>query len=73
MVDRYVKVVLTIIALNLTVIVLHGAFEALTQTAHANVATPVYVEGGSIHIDGGRLDYETDITGGPTLKVCTDC
>src|SRR5437016_522174 len=22
---------------------------------------------------GGRLDYETDTTGGPTLKVCTQC
>ena len=26
-----------------------------------------------VHVEGGRLDYETDVSGGPTLKVCTAC
>ena len=64
--DLYTKIILTVIAINLTVIV---ASEVLTfgiPEAGAQQTISVYVE-------GGTLDYETDITGGPTLKVCTDC
>jgi hypothetical protein len=36
---------------------------------------PVFAQRGiiDVRVIGGRLDYETDISGGPTLKVCTQC
>lgn len=66
MIDRYTRVVLTIIAINLTIIVAHGVGELFFPEAWAQQTVPVYVQ-------GGQLDYETDISSGPTLKVCTDC
>ena len=66
MVDRYTKVILTVIAVNLTVIVADILLPRLIPDAYAQSAQRVY-------ITGGRLDYETDVGGGPTLKVCLDC
>ena len=63
MIDRYTKVVLTIIAAALVGLVVRGP-----MTTHAWGDDVVQV-----HVVGGTLDYETDITGGPTLKVCTSC
>ena len=73
MLDRYTKIVLTVIAANTTLMVINGLLEKLIPDAWAQ--TGVYVEGGelSVHVSGGQLDYETDITAGPTLKVCTEC
>ena len=66
MIDRYTKIILTVIAINLTVIVASEVLTFVIPEARAQQTISVYVE-------GGTLDYETDITGGPTLKVCTDC
>jgi len=66
MIDRYTKIVLTVIAINLTVIVVGDVGKLLVPKAWAQQTMSVYVA-------GGRLDYETDISGGPTLKVCTNC
>lgn len=66
MIDRYTKVVLTIIAIDLTLVVADDLLRKVVPDAWAQSATPV-------RIVGGRLDYETDVSGGPTLKVCTDC
>jgi hypothetical protein len=63
MVDRYTKVVLTVIAVALMWL---GVKDAVAP--HAWGQGVVQVE-----VVGGRLDYETDVSGGPTLKVCTDC
>lgn len=36
---------------------------------------PVFAQRGTmdVRVVGGRLDYETDVSGGPTPKVCTQC
>jgi hypothetical protein len=36
---------------------------------------PAFAQGRvlEVRVVGGRLDYETDISSGPTLKVCTAC
>ena len=65
-IDKYTKIILTIIALNTTLIVGDSLLSKLIPDAWAQGTMNVYVE-------GGTLDYETDITGGPTLKVCTNC
>ena len=63
MTDLYTKVVLTVIAAAL---VLHAVKDA--------VAPPSWAQGiVSVRVVGGRLDYETDTSPGPTLKVCTNC
>jgi hypothetical protein len=65
MVDRYTKVVLTVIAISLVWI---GVRDFAAEI------TPAWAQGTvSVYVTGGRLDYETDISGGPTLKVCTSC
>ena len=64
--DKYTKIILTVIALNTTIMAADSVFKSLIPEARAQGTMSVYVE-------GGRLDYETDVTGGPTLKVCTDC
>ena len=71
--DRYTKVVLTVIAINLTLTTLSEGMKRAVPDAWAS--TSVYVEGGylDVNVSGGRLDYETDVSGGPTLKVCTQC
>ncbi|MBZ0073155.1 MAG: hypothetical protein K8I04_15670 [Gammaproteobacteria bacterium] len=66
MIDRYTKIILTVIAINLTVIVAGDAAKLFIPEVWAQQTIPVFVE-------GGRLDYETDVSGGPTLKVCTNC
>lgn len=66
MIDRYTKLVLTVIAVNLTVIVADTLLSRALPDAWAQETIPVYVE-------GGVLDYETDVTSGPRLRVCTDC
>jgi len=65
-IDRYTKIILTVIALNTTLMVADGLLNKLIPEVWAQGTNRVY-------ITGGALDYETDITGGPTLKVCTDC
>ena len=61
--DRYTKTVLTVIAVALVWL----AFKD-------SILPPAWAQGTvSVRIVGGRLDYETDTTGGPTLKVCTQC
>lgn len=71
--DKYTKFVLTVLAINTTLLAIDVVATRFIEDASAQ--TPVYVEGGhlSVEITGGRLDYETDITSGPTLKVCTQC
>jgi hypothetical protein len=63
--DKTTKIILTAIALGLWL----NAAVALFKP------TPVVAQGGTIDVRvvGGRLDYETDVSGGPTLKVCTQC
>jgi hypothetical protein len=61
--DRYTKIILTVIAAALVWLVIK---DTVTPPAWAQNTM-------SVHIVGGRLDYETDRTGGPTLKVCTNC
>ena len=65
-IDKYTKIILTIIALNSTLIVGDSLLSKLIPDVWAQSTMNVYVE-------GGRLDYETDVSGGPTLKVCTNC
>jgi len=65
-IDKYTKIILTIIALNTTLIVGDSLLGKLIPDVWAQGTMNVYVEGGS-------LDYETDITSGPTLKVCLEC
>ena len=71
--DRYTKIVLTVIALCLSVLAADVVLRRAIPDAFAQ--NTVYVAGGSlsVRVTGGRLDYETDVSGGPTLKVCTDC
>ena len=63
--DKTTKIILAAVALGLWL----NAGVALFKP------TPVIAQGGiiDVHVVGGRLDYETDITAGPTLKVCTEC
>ena len=63
--DKTTKTILAAIAIGLWL----NAAVALFRP------TPVVAQGGPIEVRvaGGRLDYETDETGGPTLKVCTQC
>jgi hypothetical protein len=63
MVDRYTKIVLTVIAVALIWLAAKDAIVSLAQAQ--NVV--------QVRVVGGRLDYETDISAGPTLKVCTQC
>jgi len=65
MIDKYTKIILTIIAFNLTIMTSVDFLSAMFPDAFASQM--------NVHIDGGMLDYETDVGGGPTLKVCTDC
>lgn len=64
--DRYSKIILTVIAINLTLVVGDRFLGKVVPVAWAQGTVDVRVV-------GGRLDYETDISGGPTLKVCTEC
>jgi hypothetical protein len=65
MIDRYTKTILTVIAINLTFIV---AGDLLTRAMpNAWAQEPM-----DVRIVGGRLDYETDVSGGPTLKIWSD-
>ena len=64
--DRYTKIILTIIALNLTLITGDKFLTTAIPEVWAQNVVPV-------RVIGGRLDYETDISGGPTLKVCLQC
>ena len=63
MTDRYTKIVLTVIAAALVWL---GAKDVITPHAWAQGVVDV-------NVVGGRLDYETDISSGPALKVCLDC
>ena len=54
------------LAVNLTLLVGDGLLKKAVPDVWAQNTVPVYVE-------GGRLDYETDVSGGPTLKVCLNC
>jgi len=66
-IDKYTKIILTIIALNTTLIVGDSLLSKLIPDVWAQGTVNVYVV-------GGRLDYETDITGGATLFVkCINC
>ena len=64
--DRYTKIILTIIAINLTAI----AVDTFLKKAIPEVWAQSTV---NVRVVGGRLDYETDVSGRPTLKVCTQC
>jgi hypothetical protein len=67
MTDRYTRIVLTIIALNLTILSFGQLFKLAFPEALAQSGTM------DVRVVGGTLDYETDTHGGPTLKVCTQC
>ena len=61
--DAYSKTVLTVIAVSLV-------WLAVKDT----VVPPAWAQGiVQVRVVGGRLDYETDVSGGPTLKICTQC
>jgi hypothetical protein len=64
--DRTVKIILIAIALGLWMNAGVALFKPTPAFAQPN--GPI-----DVHIVGGRLDYETDVNGGPTLKVCTQC
>jgi hypothetical protein len=58
MIDRYTKVLLTVIAVNLTVMVGWGAVKVLVPEVRA-YDNKVYVEGGyldRVYVEGGYLD-----------------
>ncbi len=60
-IDYYTKAMLTIIA------------AALVALATRDYVLPAYAQT-PVTISGGMLDYETDLTSGPTLFVrCTNC
>ena len=67
MIDFYTKAVLTIIAVSLVLLVADRAVDIFIPDAVAAQGTV------RVYVEGGRLDYETDVSGGPTLKVCTAC
>lgn len=85
--DRYMKVVLTIIAVNLTLIVGDAVLQRAIPEAWAQrptVPTNVHVVGGlisvldvggtlDVRVLGGKLDYGSSSSYGPALKVCTQC
>ncbi len=62
MIDRSTKIILAIIAINLTIITTFQMFEMLVAEATAQSTV-------NVRIIGGRLDYSTDVSGGPTLEV----
>ena len=64
--DKYTKFILTVIAINLTVLTVERAVTVLVPEVSAQSTV-------NVRVVGGRLDYETDVSGGPTLKVCTQC
>ena len=66
MFDRYTKIVLTVIAINLTA----SSVDRLLRLTIPNAWAQETMD---VHVVGGQLDYETDVTAGPTLKVCTNC
>lgn len=66
MIDRYTKIILTILAFNTSLMVADQILNKFFPEAWAQSVLDV-------NVVGGQLDYETDITGGPTLKVCIDC
>jgi hypothetical protein len=61
-IDRSTKIILAIIAINLTIITTFQMFEMLVAEATAQSTV-------NVRIIGGRLDYSTDVSGGPTLEV----
>jgi hypothetical protein len=63
MVDRYTKAILTVIAVALVWLALKDTIAPIAWGRDV-----VQVE-----VVGGRLDYETDMSAGPTLKICTNC
>jgi len=66
-IDKYTKIILTVIALNTTLMVGDSLLSKLIPDVWAQSTTNVYVK-------GGMLDYETDITSGATLFVkCINC
>lgn len=65
MIDRYTKTILTVIAINLTLIVGDDLLTRVIPDAWAQ-------EPMAVRVVGGRLDYETDVSGGPTLKIWSD-
>jgi hypothetical protein len=82
MIDRYTKAILTIIAISLAWIAFDSMKRYVIPEANAQGLVLVRVVGGNldsvngtvdVRVRGGRLDYETDVSGGPTLKVCTSC
>ena len=71
--DRYTKAVLTIIAVNLTIISVSLTLtvtDSFLRKAIPEVSAQSIVP---VRVVGGRLDYETDVSGDPTLKVCMNC
>jgi hypothetical protein len=58
----FMRVVLALIAINLTVLTAHQVAKEFTKEANAQGIV-------SVRIVGGRLDYSTDVSGGPTLEV----
>ena len=59
--DRYTKVILTIIAINLTIIVGDGFLMKFIPEVWAQSTV-------NVRVLGGRLDYETDVSGDPDRK-----
>ena len=62
MIDRFTKTVLIVIALNLTFLSVHFLIKDFVSDATAQSVM-------SVRIVGGRLDYSTDMSTGPTLEV----
>lgn len=63
MIDRYTKLILTVIAVNLTIMTAGEIGRLLFPDAFAGERLHVYV-------DGGTLDYQSSFKrSGPTLKV----
>ena len=60
--DRFTKTVLVVIAMNLTFLSVHFLIKDFVLDATAQSVM-------NVRIIGGRLDYSTDISGGPTLEV----
>ena len=66
MTDRYTKIILTVIAINMTLLVVDSFLEKFIPNAWAETM--------KVYVNGGTLDYETDVTGGNTLYVfCKNC
>ncbi len=63
--DRTTKFLLAVIAAGLWANI--GAVFLKPQPAFAQRGVI------DVRVVGGQLDYETDVSGGPTLKVCTEC